>query len=397
MSPTELREVEVYFYLFMNDLPNWFTFRDLQLVEQAVLASLFLDRDQIPTKFRYIHDLIHRTPIERFNRSYTLPDHWEIPLPDQTREVSSLGLEEGTATIEDLRTLRTRSYYHIQKDELMEKVRCLLCRGLRDEMIPLTYEDIEELYDRLLNYKGAIMWKTACDQFSNNEIIFLWNRSMISQSIERAWHLNPALERVDDSIPNFKVTHHRNVRNFRDGDELIPIVETEVWTNDQLRDALGYDWMYDQNLILQNHWIDIKRETDLHRVREMLVEMVSYSSSRVTMILKDAYRDFTIETSNGSIIVDEDSVRGNLGDLLIETSYQSLYLEELNPGEMSFPFEGGVDQQLSINSDDEEKELVREEVNEQQLELSYNRDGFRRIAAKSVPIKDDEPYELDHR
>ena len=124
ISSIEFREIQAFFHLFMRDLPHPFELteeqrkfnnpkkpfeytgdpnweldeslrQDVQPIEKAVLASLFLDRDEIPIKFRYIHDLMHGTPIERFNRSYTLPDHWEIPLPDHTREVSSLGLEEG--------------------------------------------------------------------------------------------------------------------------------------------------------------------------------------------------------------------------------------------------------------------------------------------------------------
>ena len=322
ISLAEFYKVQAWFHLSMRDLPHPFELtdrqsrfnnpkkpfeytgdpsweldgmlrQDVQPVEKAVLASLFLDRDQIPTKFRYIHDLIHRTPIERFNRSYTLPDHWEIPLPDQTREVSSLGLEEGTATIEDLRTLRTRSYYHIQKDELMEKVRCLLCRGLRDEMIPLTYEDIEEMYERLLDIKGSIMHRYSSDQFPNDEVIFLWNRSMTSQSIEKAWYLRSTSTRIIDSIPNFTVTHHGNVK---DGSKLTPTMDTEVWTNDQLRDALGYDWMFDPILTLEDNWMDSDRDIDFH-----IVSKIMKFARRVSLILPqdDNYQGGFLIKTNG--------------------------------------------------------------------------------------------------
>ena len=72
----------------------------------------------------------------------------------------------------------------------------------------------------------------ASNQFPNDEVVFLWNRSMISQSLDKAWHLSLTPERVSDSISNFEVTHHRKIR---DRDRLIPIIDAEVWTNDQLR------------------------------------------------------------------------------------------------------------------------------------------------------------------
>ena len=295
ISLPEFRVIQAFFHLFMRDLPhpfkltdeqkrfnnpkkpfeytgdpNWEmdceSMQDVQIIEKAVLASLFLDKNQIPVKLRYIYDLTHRIPIERFNRSYTLPDHWEIPLPDQTREVSSLGLEEGTATFKDLRTLRTRSYYHIQKDVLMERVRHLLSNGLFNGEQPRNMEQIDEMYEKLLDYRGAIMWETASNQFPEDEVVFLWNRSLTSQSIERAWHLPLAPVEVDDSIPNFTVTHHGMVKN---GDRLIPTVDTEVWTSDQLRDVLGHDWMYDPILTLEDNWMDGGRDVDYYIVRRI--------------------------------------------------------------------------------------------------------------------------------
>ena len=336
---SELREVEAFFHLFMRDLPHPFELteeqrkfnnpkkpfeytgdpnweldeslrQDVQPIEKAVLASLFLDRDEIPIKFRYIHDLMHGTPIERFNRSYTLPDHWEIPLPDHTREVSSLGLEEGMATVEDLRTLRTRSYYHVDKSELIGKVRYLLSKGFFDNVTPNTMDEVRELYDRLLNYRGAIMWETASNQFPEDEVIYLWNRSMTSQSIERAWHLNPVSERVDNSIPNFKVTHHRMVR---DGDRLIPTIDTEVWTNDQLRDALGYDWMYDQNLTLEDNWMDTGRNVDHH-----IVSRIAAFADQVAAILpveSDYQGGFLIRTDSDHVFLEpRENLLERMGD-----------------------------------------------------------------------------------
>ena len=328
ISRVELREILAFFHLFIRDLPHPFELteeqkrlnnpkkpfeytgdpnweldeslrQDVQPIEKAVLASLFLDRDEIPIKFRYIHDLMHGTPIERFNRSYTLPDHWEIPLPDHTREVSSLGLEEGTATVEDLRTLRTRSYYHIDKGELMDRVRKTLSKGLFNDTEPRDMDEVRELYDKLLNYKGMTMWEIASSYFPDNEIIYLWNRSMISQFIEKVWHLNPVSERVDNSIPNFKVTHHRMVR---DEDRLIPTIDTEVWTNDQLRDALGYDWMYDQNLTLEDNWMDTGRDIDYH-----MIDRIAAFADQVAAILPfgDDYQGgFLIRTDSDHVFLE---------------------------------------------------------------------------------------------
>ena len=159
--------------------------------------------------------------------------------------------------------------------------------------------EIEELYDRLLNYRGATMWETVSNQFPEDEVIYLWNRSMTSQSIERAWHLNPVSERVDNSIPNFKVTHHRMVR---DGDRLIPTIDTEVWTNDQLRDALGYDWMYDQNLTLEDNWMDTGRNVDHH-----IVSRIATFADEVAAILpveSDYQGGFLIRTDSDHVFLE---------------------------------------------------------------------------------------------
>lgn len=107
------------------------------------------------------------------------------------------------------------------------------------------------------------------------------------------------------------------------------------------------------------------------------------------MILKEneTYREFTIKANNGSIII-----QGGLGDLRIKTSSQTLCLEQLDPEEMSFPLRynrvnHGVNDPYLISSsneqdaltarriDDDEKELVREEVNEQQ-ESQYGQYGL---------------------
>ena len=71
--------------------------------------------------------------------------------------MSFLDLEIDTVTAEDLSTLRTESYYHINKDKLMDRIRYLLSKGLFNNAEPSTMDEVKELYDRLLDYKGATM------------------------------------------------------------------------------------------------------------------------------------------------------------------------------------------------------------------------------------------------
>ena len=401
MSLTELREIEVFFHLFMRDLSHPFKVSiigehkllddctkyskkdftqelseslrwDIQPMERAILASLYLDKDQVPVEFKYIYDLTHGTMYHKYDLFFSLDQqlrsipskHWKIFLSNSSikEKMAFLNdswikenLEIDTVTVEDLRTnsltercFLTSSYYHINKDELMKRVRHLLCKGLFNDTEPTTMEDIGELYDRLLCYKGAIMWETASLQFPDDELVFLWNRSMVSQSLEEAWHLPTILERVNDSIPYFKVTHHKGVK---DGNKSLPVVDVEVWTNDQLRDVLGYDWMFDQGPILENNWIvNIKKETDLYKVREVLLEVISSNSSWATMTVREGdINQFGVRTRNSQIIMGEDIDPG----IMIKTNNdQLLWLKEFSPEEML------------RSSDDDEKKLVEQDSDE---------------------------------
>lgn len=173
--------------------------------------------------------------------------------------------------------------------------------------------------------------------------------------------------RLENSIPNFKVIHHRKVRY---GDRLIPIIDAEVWTNDQLKDVLGHDWMFDQNLTLEDNWMSIKKETDLHIVREMLLQVISLNSSTITMTIKEGdidQRKFIVQTQNNQSIM---IIRGesvNQGSLWVRTNNgKSLYLEEFNPEEIPFPNKGSrISHQSLLNVDHDEKELVMQDSNEQ--------------------------------
>ena len=381
ISPSELREIEMFFYLFMRDLAYknnlyqamWeINEQSISSIEKTILASFFLDKDQIGNYksmiHRNIYDLIWSQrwkftmmkeleekgiPTSLSNEYFEDPysNNWRILLPNLFEnqqvmqgnaiietELNGLALEEEELDelwlekeLDGLRwinyvekvDLKTRSYYHIQKGELMERVRHLLCKGLFNDTEPKTMKEIEELYSRLLNFRGAVMWMTASFQFPKDEVIFLWNRSMIGQSLERAWHLPSIPKRVDDSIQSFKVTHHRKVRY---GNELVPIMDVEVWTNDQLRDVLGCDWMFDQRLVLENdqqglisdesliplssfhmkdteryNWINVKKFVDLQTVRKILSQVISFNNLSIN------------------------------GGFLTEVGSNRLFLEEFNP------------------------------------------------------------------
>ena len=341
LSSSELREIEIFFYLFMNgfgpdnssvnnnidpfvlfteiattieEYDNYTEFSVEQFretpeaseeipvpdaiimtkwfIEKLILASLFLNKDQIPEEWNRIYDFVHGTIYfvpNKKERTRLIPSkHWKIPLFSllikEKKEVSFLATmphlsypnlknsKIDSVTVEDLKTnlnSSIESYYHINKDELMERVKHLLCERLFNGQRPTTMEDIGELYDRLLNYKGATMWKIASQQFPDDEVVFIWNRLIMAQSLERVWNLELTIERVNDSIPNFKVTHHRMAR---DGDQLIPIIDAEIWTNDQLRDVLGHDWIYDQKLIYEDATDKILSPYIVKKVIEGLIE-----------------------------------------------------------------------------------------------------------------------------
>ena len=383
MSPSELHEIQAFFQLFIGDLLHPFMFekkrgdfdshmyeqfrytlnsfktsyetlmrralkQEAQFIEKVVLASLFLDKNLLDDFGRKIHDIISRTiypddhyghdfwdsysydssylrglsPIERIENYFISPNYWRILLSSSsiTEKESFLDLEVDSVMVEDLKiNPLTKSYYYISKNELINRVKHLLCRGLFNDVEPNTMDEVIELYERLLNYKEAIMLEMAFNQFPEDEVVFLWNRSIIGQSLEKAWHLPLVPERVDDSIPNFKVTHHRNVK---EGNQLIPVIDVEVWTNDQLRDALGRDWMFDLELTLEDNWVYIKKEVDLRVVKEVV--------KKVTRIYNGIYNKDRFS------LVDQ------------------LFLEEFNPEEIL----------RRISSDDDEKELVEQNSDE---------------------------------
>ena len=418
-----LYQIQAFFHLFMRDLPHPFELteeqrkfnnpkkpfeytgdpnweldeslrQDVQPIEKAVLASLFLDRDEIPIKFRYIHDLMHGTPIERFNRSYTLPDHWEIPLPDHTREVSSLGLEEGTIRISDLRTLRTRSYYHINKEELMDRVRKTLSRRLfydfnnlgqpQIEQQPRTIGEIDELYQRLLDFKGTLMWKEASLMFPEDEVILLWNRSIASQLIDKAWHLSGPHKMFDikaylKSDLNFTVTHHRTIIDG-DREELIPtltsVVDDERWTHHQLNKTLGHDWRFDPRLVLEDNWMDTGRNLDYFIVMKINDLFKTISSN---LPIDNNYQGgFLIRTNSDHLFLEQsrpDMLKHikkpkrsfpSFNDVISEDDgiFHQSYERESDFEEMRREFET-LESLPSTSLDDDEKELVRQDSDEQ--------------------------------
>ena len=352
--PTELREIEMFFYLFMKDLAYknnlYQAIQSISSVEKIILASLFLNRNQINefiiTK-QFEEKRIPTSPSNEYSEDlYSNECNWKISLPNFFESLNKLEKkEDGTWLEEELDGLRwisyiekinlkTKSYYYISKGELMERVRYLLCKGLFNNEKPKDMFDIEVLYDRLLSFRGAVMWMTASNQFPNDEVTFLWNRSMIGQSLEEAWHLLLTRQSLDkflkkkrkeyglrrfwletsDSVPNFKVTHHNKVKHEN---RLVSIIDVQMWTNDQLRDVLGCDWMFDQRLVLEDNWMNVKKETDFRIVREKLFELIS---SRLPV--DDDYQEkFLTRTNNNQLFLEEFNPIKVLRKVLIEQGF----------------------------------------------------------------------------